>query len=432
MLLFSKYLSNTLSIIQINNLKTIVENTKDLKDELESKIKEINHYKESIRFFLKDYNNKKIGLIIYKNNKFKLINKEAEEIIKIDLNKEKEHPLSKAIKKVAENFKYYKTTTSITTNDIEGNKLLISSTINSYDNSLIIIISHCDISDILKDNIDKLKDPSRRDYLLYLETTKLGKLVNQLIPSNSDFFINFKIELLSAALSNKTIILNVNELDVIPIARLINTINFKDNLYILDLKSQENNMNIAEKIFGINDILNPCNKESIIEKLNKNGTLLIKNIEFLSIQTQDILAELLKYGIYSKINSDIKKFADIKIILSSSKDIKQLFEKEILSENFFKTIKNNSLTLPSLSSLPTKEIFEYIDSISHHLFHEKMFEKYVNLSDNEKVDIITNSCNSLTRIRSSVYKILAKKSSNIINSLNIKSEEYDDKDIIVA
>ena len=45
------------------------------------------------------------------------------------------------------------------------------------------------------EQIDLLKDPSKWDYLLYLETTKSGQLINQLIPGSGENLLNYKINL---------------------------------------------------------------------------------------------------------------------------------------------------------------------------------------------------------------------------------------------
>jgi len=427
MLLFAKYLSNVINIIINGNINSLIKNEKELKDELHNKIKEIDHYKESIRFFLKDYNNKKIGIIFYKNNRFNIANNEAHDIIQVDINNDKNHPLTKAFNKIVDNFKYYKIASNITAYDVDGNKLLLSSIINSFDNSLIIIVSYCEISDILKNNISKLKDPSRRDYLLYLETTKFGKLINDLLPSNSEFFLNFKINLLNVSLSNKPIFLNVNDLDIIPIVELINTISLRPNFYILDLKSNEVNMNIAKKIFGINDIFNnQSGIVSILEKLDRNGTLLIKNIEYLELTTQDLLAEFLNFGFYNKLKSEIKKFADVRVILSSSYDIDILFHKGLLSKKLFDIIGNNNIIiLPSLSSLSSSELFEYIDSISGDAFYKKIFENYIELDNKDKEDLIYSNPSSFSQLKSMVYKSLAKKSNELLVDLDLAIEGYD-------
>ena len=74
---------------------------------------------------------------------------------------------------------------------------------------MILIISYPDIADIITKQLGLLKDPSKWDYLLYLETTKPGQLINQLIPGNGETLLNFKISLLQTALCKKATLLEM-------------------------------------------------------------------------------------------------------------------------------------------------------------------------------------------------------------------------------
>ena len=73
---------------------------KELKEELHNKEQEIMQYKESMRSFLRMNNQKDIGIIFYKNRRFIFGNQAAKELIKINLNLQEGHPLSKAIREV--------------------------------------------------------------------------------------------------------------------------------------------------------------------------------------------------------------------------------------------------------------------------------------------------------------------------------------------
>jgi hypothetical protein len=87
--------------------------------------------------------------------------------------------------------------------DINGTRYSISGVCNLEQNNVILIISYPDLTDIITRQLNVLKDPSKWDYLLYLETTQPGQLINQLIPSNGETLLNFKISLLQTALSKK-------------------------------------------------------------------------------------------------------------------------------------------------------------------------------------------------------------------------------------
>ena len=54
MLVFASYLSNIINLLQNRNLEMLIQQEKELKEELYSKHQEINQYKESIRSFLRN------------------------------------------------------------------------------------------------------------------------------------------------------------------------------------------------------------------------------------------------------------------------------------------------------------------------------------------------------------------------------------------
>ena len=119
---------------------------------------------------------------------------------------------------------------------LSDNSLVISAVPHLEKNTVIITISYPSISDTIKHHIDLLKDPSEWDYLLYLQTTQSGKLINQLIPGSGSILLNFKIQLLKIALSKKAILLEMPEQDLQPMAEILHHISMRDDLHIMALQ----------------------------------------------------------------------------------------------------------------------------------------------------------------------------------------------------
>ena len=55
----------------------------------------------------------------------------------------------------------------------------------------------------------------------------------------------------------------------------------------------------------------------LLEKLDNIGTLFIKNIHFLDLETQEYLAEFIRYGFFSVFKSEHKIPSNVRIICSS-------------------------------------------------------------------------------------------------------------------
>src|SRR3989304_5601769 len=207
MLVFSNYLGNVINILQHKNFETLVHKEKELKEELYYRHQEINQYKESINTFLRKNKHKPIGILFYKNNLFTFGNYEAKELIKINLNTQEGHPLTKALRHVAHQVEVFKAPYTHYARDDHGQTIILSGVPHLQQNNVIITIVYPEISDIIAPQMDQLNNPNDWDYVLYLESTTAGQQINQLIPGIGQTLLNFKITLLKASLSKRALLL---------------------------------------------------------------------------------------------------------------------------------------------------------------------------------------------------------------------------------
>ena len=201
MVVFTSYLSNIMNLQQNGNIHAIIQRENEIRKELYRKHQEINQYKESIRSFLRDSKQRKIGILFYKNRKFVIGNKAAQELIQINPNKQEGHPITIELKTLVRQVEMYRSTQTRFTKDIKGNKIILSGLPHLEQNNIIITIYYPEISDIVKKQIDLLKNLIMQNYLLYLEITKHEQLINKLIRSTGEKLLNFKIELLKMSFS---------------------------------------------------------------------------------------------------------------------------------------------------------------------------------------------------------------------------------------
>ena len=193
MLVFTSYLSNIINILKYSNIEAMHHRHKELTEELYHKHQEINQYKESIRSFLRSSKERKIGIIFYKHRRFTFANEAAQELVGMDLNTNVGHSLTQAFKTVARRVQEFKTAQTTFAHDNAGNRIIIAGIPSLEEYTTILLIYYPEISDIIKAQFDQLKDPSSWDYVLYLETTQSGQLINQLIPGTGEKILNFKI-----------------------------------------------------------------------------------------------------------------------------------------------------------------------------------------------------------------------------------------------
>lgn len=411
MLVFASYLGKSINLLQNRSVDGLVQQEKYLKEELYTKHQEINQYKESMRSFLRNSKQKEIGILFYKNRRFIYGNKIAKELITINLNEQEGHPLTKTLRHIAQQVEEYKAPHTSLTQDQADNKLVISAVPNLEHNNVIITICRPDISDIIAKQIDLLKDPTEWDYLLYLETTESGKLINQLIPGSGETLLNFKIELLHIALTKKTVLLDMPEDDLLSTVEILHHINMREQLHVIKLHYPSTNFDLAIKLFGINPMLGVENTvQPLLEKLNANGTLFIQNIHFMNLETQECLAEFLRTGFYRTFKSDTHAPSNARIICSTSHNLQALVHEGIFSKALFHELNKNSIYMPSLITLPEEELYELADGFTQQALKINDFKTLFELTPNEKNKISHQRPVSLYSLKKRVQQMLVDKS----------------------
>lgn len=412
LIVFGSYLGNIINLLQNKNLDLLIEQEQRLREELYHKHQEIEQYKESIRSFSRKNKVKHIGILFYKNRQFSYGNQAAKELLVININQQQGHPLVQSLRQLVQQVESFKAPKTIFVRDAQDNPLVISAVPHLEKNTIIITVAYPSISDTIKHHVDLLKDPSEWDYLLYLQTTQSGKLINQLIPGSGSILLNFKIQLLKIALSKKAILLEMPEQDLLSMAEILHHISMRDDLHIMTLQGPSNNFDIAIALFGINSIFGVQEKHSqpLLEKLDNVGTLFIKNIHFLDMETQECLATFIRSGVYNLFKSDQKFSSNVRILCSSNQNLSLLVQEGKFSKALFQELKSTVVTMPSLLTLPEDELHSLTEGFTQQALMSDALQHVLALTDKEK-DLFSHSRPiSLQELKSRVQQILIKKS----------------------
>ena len=411
MVVFASYLGNVINLLQNKNIYSLIQKDKELKEELYNKHQEINQYKESIRSFLQNSKDHEIGVLFYKNRHFTFCNQTAKQYITINPNTQEGHYLTKDLRKIAQQVEAYKSAQKLITFDTQGNKLILYAINNLEHNNVIIFVYYPEISDLLKKQIENLKNPSQWDYVLYLETTESGKLINQLIPGNGPMLLDFKINLLKIALSKKALLLDLPDQDLLATVKIIHHIRLRENLEIISLNADsDKSYEIAIKLFGINALFGSINEAPLLEKYNKTGTIFIENVHHLSLETQQSLVDFIRYGFYRVFKSDIKVWSDAHIICSSNQNLKMLAQEGKFSEGLYNELGKTTLSMPSLLELPDKELDELADGFTQQAIKTKDLKDFLILTEKEKNKFIQTRPVSLFECKEKIHAALVNKS----------------------
>lgn len=412
LLVFGSYLGNIINLLQNKSLDVLIEQEQRLRGEIYQKHQEIEQYKESIRSFLRKGKTKHIGILFYKNRQFSYGNQAAKELIDININQQHGHPLVQSLRQLVQEVESFRGPKTIFVKDSTDNTLVVSAVPHLEKNTIIITVSYPSISDTIKHHIDLLKDPSEWDYLLYLQTTQSGKLINQLIPGSGSVLLNFKIQLLKIALSKKAILLEMPEQDLLPTAEIVHHISMRDDLHVMALQGPSNNFDIAIALFGMNPIFSAPQKSSqpLLEKLDGVGTLFIKNIHFLDMETQEYLAAFIKTGFYNQFKSDQKIASNVRILCSSNQNLALWAQEGKFSKALFQELKSTVVTMPPLLTLPENELHALTEGFTQQALMSDALQHVLALTDKEKNLFTDDRPVSLQELKSRVQHLLVKKS----------------------
>ncbi len=412
MLVFSDYLRNIMNLLRDGNFDLLLHQKKKLEEDVYLRHQEMNQYKESIQSFIRTSNSREIGIIFYKNNRFALGNRSARDLIQVDLNLHSGHPMAKQFKKFAQQILEYKTSQTCLIDGNNGEKLVISGIPNIEHNNIIITVHYPEISDLLRKKTELLNDPQDWGFFLCLETTTMGQLIDQFIPGHGEILLNFKVKLLKAALGKRAVLLDASGDDLPSLIELIHHIALREQLHSIVLHEPITSPETAIKLFGINSMLSlSIHDRPLLETLNHSGTLFIQNVHFLDLETQDHLAEFLRYGVYRKLKTDHKTHSNARVICSTNKNLHEAMQAGTFSKNLFEELNNNTLVMPSLSTISKDERHELIEIIvKQTLRQQPALNNLLELSEREKQKLLSAHLPSLQELRIKIKSLLVEKS----------------------
>ncbi|MCK5632995.1 sigma 54-interacting transcriptional regulator, partial [bacterium] len=444
--LFANHLGNTIQSLHNKSLKTLVAKnreliakTKELKEELYNQHQKNNQYKEAFRMFMRGSSRKKIGMMRYQTRRFVFCNPIAQDFVQVNPNAYIGHPVVKALKNVVKQVIEYKTQQTCFVKDPQGQELTLSAFPSDveHNNHVTIFLYHADISDVLKNKIDLIDDPSTWDYFLYLETTKSGKFINKLISGSSPTLLNFKIDLLKIALSKKAILIDMHDEDLMPTIEILHHISLREKLHVLDLRgSSKSGEEIAIELLGMNHLFGGSqeSKRPVFEMLDGIGTLFIKDIHLLDVEVQEYIAELLKYGCYRKFKTTQKIECDVRIICSTDCNLSEMVREGMFSKMLFDELNKTKLVLPSLETLSKKELQNLVTDMGDQKLKNTTTKNVLEFSDKEKKNLIrTTALTSLYDLKRRVDLLIEKKMreagtfdvSHTIDSVSLNEESQE-------
>ena len=369
MAVYADYLSQSIELIHRQNMLSVVHENKELKDELFKKQRSIEQYQESFRSLLKTQAGQMVGIIHYKYNKLFCVNNQAKEALGIKGTSLVTNSYEEPLKKLACEFKKYGGEPSILLTDISGNPLKFIATNDTKKHTVILLAFYPSVTETFVVPFEKLRDLSRWDYALCLETTSFGQLIQRLLPGNSETLMCIKIDLLERSLSSKPLYITVPEKDLESIVYVVHQISVRATIHALDLSQPEQNRAIGRQLFGVSPLFDPIAPPGLCDILSTTGMIFIKNIEFLAKETQEQLADYFESNQYAPVGSERKVTSQVRIVCSASNNLEALVQKGLFSGRLFHQLLQHTFVLPAPTSLPYSELFACAQELYQQLLH---------------------------------------------------------------
>ena len=154
----------------------------------------------------------------------------------------------------------------------------------------------------------------------------------------------------------------------------------------------------AIKLFGLNPLMQKDASPGLLEKLDNVGTLFIQNIEYLSLTTQEYLAEYISFGYFNKYKSDHKIFSNVRIICSTTKDLLELVNQEKFSKALYNELQKTSVTMPALHELSAAEIEALAQGFADQMVSSQTYKNLLALSEKDRAHTLARKAPKLERV----------------------------------
>ncbi len=435
MLIFASYLSNIMHLIQNRNLELIIHREHATQLALTNANQLVKQYRESIRTFINTERTRLTGVLIYRAKRFHYANAAAKQIINVDLNTKNGHHLTHAIKQLLQHVATYQSPHSTLTTNGSGERIIVRATPSLEHGGTVLTTRYPDIADLIAEHGTSLAAHQTPDLLLYLQTTRAGNLINTLLPSNSETIINFKINLLQAALHQRALLIHADEDDLANLANVIHHISERKSVQTISRAPAPYNVAVAISIFGVNPTLDTHTPTKPLLETLDQGTLLIKDIHYATRETQEMLAEFIETGLFRPLKSDMRQQSTTRIICTTFHNVKQLVDDNLFSSRLYHALKKDQIVQPTPVTLAEDELLDLIDGFCKQLVTENPLRNLLKLSTRDTEAMLRNRPESVHHLKTKIQTILVERSkkSEIYNNISFdRGYNLADPDLVEA
>jgi len=411
--IFAKMLGASVRQLRQKDYQYLLSEKRRLQDDAHFRHCELEHLREGIFSYTRRAVDRQIGVLFYRRRKYFFANRASESLLGCDPNSQRGHPVAEALAKLVDYTLQSKQFSSTIVTLHRDMQIALATFPGENEQEVIIIATRPELSDLVAFQESMIKDPSQWDYLLYLETTEKGRRINELIPGVGATLIQLKITLLRLVFGRSSVFLNTPSADRKALVLLLHEASLRTQLYTLSLNEREHNQEIAARIFGLSALFSEETRETpLLVQLEKDATLMIENIQYLSAETQKRLAEFLRLGAFKRVGSSFLVASDARIICSSDRSLETLVQDGLIIPELYQMLTATSFTIPRPSQLPYEEFCSMVDSIAQLFLTTASLKKVLGLTEREKKQLLKEDVPSFDLLKKRVYGLLHLKATS--------------------
>jgi transcriptional regulator of aromatic amino acid metabolism len=422
MLVFAEYAASIMTLLRTKNFDALVQSSREMREALTVRQRQIEHFKESIRTLLREQSESMVATASFSDRRLVHCTTNAAKLLEIESLNNPHDSITAELRQLTVKMRQTHQEQSCLITTTSGRQILCTA-VADRDEKIATIIMRPHKAALNFDNAFMLiQDPSRWDYILYLETTQSGARIKALLPGSTPLITCLQQDFLKLCLHNRAILITAAAQDTGDFVSLVQNVSNTAKAAHLKLTRPEGEQEAYLKLVGINPLIEPQAEMGLFEQLEYGGLLFIENFEYLSPTTQDILADLLLYGWYIQACSTKKLPCMSRIVFSSSFSLQELVKKELCTAKLAQILHTGTFVMPALASLDALDMQSLV--YGYELSEKEAFgiKKEVWLSASQRTRLITQRPTSLRELRQQIQSWLNTRATQPLDLGHLSDE----------
>ncbi len=416
MLVYANHLTVVIHLLQHRTIQELVLRDKEAQEELYTKQHEINHYKESIRALLYDEHAAALGVALFYGKKITWMSDSLRSLLALTQDDActDSHYYDQLVHQCQYALRYGVERTLLLADD-HGRQITAIAVPCIEEKLVVIVARYANRAELVMLPFAQLTNIAEWEYALYLQTTESGRLINQLVPGTGSPFLNFKLDLLKAAMSRRALLLDVPQDDLTAVVTLIHHISNRALFRTVTVQRADDGEAYGLVLYGLDTALHAATglaaedgalDQALLLALHKRGTLFIRNIDLLSVACQDRLAEFITTGMFRPLLSERRICSDVRIICSLSEPSTSAHER--CTQALRAALAPVTITMPSLLTVSRAQLETMVRAVTEAAVDTATVRDIIDLNSRDLDHLLVQRPTSITDLKQRVNRALQR------------------------